>query len=701
MRRAFAATFCRLSAVGAPAYQVRFSSDTTARLSSMSTDELMSRAMGYSKQFIPQDQRQGVRALLQEVLQSRVGVLTVKGFRDILSLANLSQNHLLCVEIFRKRSLTHGSDAKFTVYDVVVESAYRGGDVAVLEEIAGVCSRKLRTAPREVIADFALARTLWRAICILCDPETQESVQREAKAAVGRIWENCIVPAVPGVTSRVTLKEILQEARRQMLYASPEEKGEMAFFLLCKQRGVLKNSNRPLHELRSNETYYCALIRTCRNGCFSDVAMDYFEELRSASTATMMRKVGNTTGDIGGQSDQDAPAGLDAAESTSEHERALFESLGLDASVGSPRSFHDDSSAGGTEVSTSGAEGTGMTEVVIFTVVSVLHAARDNQRIVDMGKSLIADASNTLSASILATLGSAGGEIKDLAFVKVCYDGIVKSQMDAPKPNTFLVYSALSSLSKCSVADFKPTYLDVCIERGLVNNDPETHTYLIIQNAMGSVNPMAAISPLVSSALEDESFAQSLSVRVASLLFKVLLRSESEEFLPLYKRLVECGLFKQVWVEELILWADRRRYFLSQSDRNYIVSEIKRHYRIGDLKSANLHGLEKLRTHVAGIHHDAQFNPLERFRNEQWISPEPTVLDSRVHFILKRKTCIEGNPHEQLKRFVDNNPGVRTQHMQMAEAALASAQSSPDQVTDDEFRFGLLDLLARKQLETI
>ena len=183
---------------------------------------------------------------------------------------------------------------------------------------------------------------------------------------------------------------------------------------------------------------------------------------------------------------------------------------------------------------------------------------------------------------------------------------------------------------------------------------------------------------------------------MASLCFKILLRAESEEFLTFYKRVVDTfGLFKRVWVEELILWADRRRYFITTDERQYIMDEARRHFGVTDVRSEDLGGLEKLRTHLATIYHDLSHSPLDGFKENGWISPDPIVMDSRVHFLMKKKTCVDTDPEGTLSILVSNNRGVMRERGNKLRAAVEEAASNPGVIGANEHKYFLLELIDR------
>ena len=102
-------------------------------------------------------------------------------------------------------------------------------------------------------------------------------------------------------------------------------------------------------------------------------------------------------------------------------------------------------------------------------------------------------------------------------------------------------------------------------------------------------------------------------------------------------------LFRRQWLEELIVWADRRRYFLSTAEKKYVLTEICTSLQIADIdvRSNNLRYLDGYRTQIALLLHDVKYDSVTVFKATGDVPSSPSVLlDSRLQFLIKRTNSV-------------------------------------------------------------
>eukprot|EP00758_Cryptobia_borreli_P019952 Tbor_TRINITY_DN92_c0_g1::TRINITY_DN92_c0_g1_i1::g.15153::m.15153 len=644
----------------------------------VSTSEALVDRLGkYSKDFISPEQLPVVTAILDEVTSRRVSVLTIKEYRDVIHLAFISGNHEMVLRAYKERLTSSGKDIKFTVYDLIVESAYYLERVNELKELAFRCRNKLQDSPREVIADFSLCRCFWRLVCLSTLKEADRSLRKEALEAAETVWNNCICDVSTGLINRISAKEAITETRRHILYSKVAhvsssqqhankhrtrgENGEMAFFQMCKRKNILRTTSWSMTEKKKSDNFWCGLIRTCRAGKYSEVALEYLEELREPFTE-----------------DNNVCHGFIAYP----EDDLSFEIQDLKEEIHDSNSEYVNSSNETLIEGNTASHVIGVSELVLYATFAILQHAKDYANVVTLGKRLLRDPNTSFSRTLWVALSVAAGEVRDLPLAIDAFHAIC----DSESPTPFAVYSSLLAISKCHTPDFEQLYLQVSLARGLISNDQEIISYLILLNGLTSVDPLSSAHKVLKSMQES---GTSISVRVSSLIFKILLRCESPEFLAFYKKVVdEFGLFKSIWVEELILWADRRRYFLSKSDRKYILDEAKRNFGVSDVKSDNLGGLEKLRTHLAGIQHDYLHDPLAGFLKDGkgWISPEPSFMDSRMHFLVKKKACIESTSEDLIDSIIHKHQGILHTLKESPNRALMDCFPAALPITQDDHK---------------
>lgn len=260
------------------------------------------------------------------------------------------------------------------------------------------------------------------------------------------------------------------------------------------------------------------------------------------------------------------------------------------------------------------------------------------------------------------------------------------SSLNDRRSSEYLLQTALNALSKCQLTRYEADYLRPSDEAGLVHCTRDFYFCCLLQDAHNSLNPAERAADILSRMAEEQEYHNthdsdncggggrggrelSLSPVIYSRLLKLYLRCESPLFLPCYVGAVAaCEVSrvqpKAAWLDELIVWADRRRYFLTQEDREYILGQVRRQQQRRHRRNSNTdsnEGIDNtnsttstsatatvaaagwtsmggLRTQLALLAYDYDVQPLAYSASHGGAAPPtaPTVLDSRVHFVLKR-----------------------------------------------------------------
>ncbi|ESL10656.1 hypothetical protein TRSC58_01607 [Trypanosoma rangeli SC58] len=208
--------------------------------------------------------------------------------------------------------------------------------------------------------------------------------------------------------------------------------------------------------------------------------------------------------------------------------------------------------------------------------------------------------------------------------------------------NEYLLQTAIHALSKCQVPRFEEEYLRPCKDQQLMHCTNEFYFCALLQHAHNSMDPAAGAEEILRRMREA---GTPLTTRVISRLIKIYLRIESPKLLELYQHATQqLKTFKLSWLDELLLWADRRRYNLSREERKYILDEVQRVHGTKNIRD----DLGGLRTQYALLKYDYEHAPLEVFASTSHPpETEPTILDSRVHFLLKYPHCVAHAPQKR------------------------------------------------------
>ncbi|CCW67589.1 unnamed protein product [Phytomonas sp. Hart1] len=608
---------------------------------------------------------------------------------------------------------SQGTKNSFVVSEYIVDSAYALQHHAELVRLASCCSCYLRecaTIPGvipETMAYLSLLRCFWRAVCL-----SEEFSREEADNGSGGnskqtlddaryIMKHYVTPLFPmnntmTHSSRSTiLDSFMRSVVRVVKYDSSGDSGEMLFFKRCLELGffntILTNHQSFQRKSRkdtvesknggpetqvgvlthdeyehddggilhtevdlsiltmpstshstSDVDFLCAhLINTCAAGKHTATAMTYLDYARK-SIGLPPILIGSLDGTRGG-----FLVGETTSKKTSDVNGAgLF-------SIPHPlKSIQGDASTA-TQVSVS--------EYVLYRLLHVLHITRDNSHIIDLARTMLRECgASSIGISVWSIILVSAGEVRATDVALEAYhiarsllqdSGEVTMSPTEQQKYEYLLQTSLNTLSKCQMKNFEQQYLIPCQEAGLLNCTEEFYFCCLLQDAHNSLDPVGQCRA-IRNRMNDRDVA--LTVGIVSRLLKIYLRMESVEFFQTYRHAVQdLKLSKPAWVDSLLLWADRRRYFLKQEERGYIISEVRRVKANikgnstdtdlnNNINNASFRGLlGGLRTQYALIEYDYNQQPLKYFLKHREAPPvEPTLLDSRMHFLLKKPYCV-------------------------------------------------------------
>jgi hypothetical protein len=124
--------------------------------------------------------------VLEEVLR-RSALVTQPVIRDAIYLANACGLHQLAVSIYIARGRTHDRDANYTLYEVVVDSAFALGSADTIAQVCRAIQTKMSiVAAREVPSELALYRALWRLRLLFQDAPPAGSTSAETPLTLSR-----------------------------------------------------------------------------------------------------------------------------------------------------------------------------------------------------------------------------------------------------------------------------------------------------------------------------------------------------------------------------------------------------------------------------------------------------------------------------------------------------------------------------------
>lgn len=666
-------------------------------------DELQHHAIRLGKQAVNRADRGEAHALIGEACR-RAALFTPRCFRDMCIMAASAQLYEECLQLFRARWESNRDDPGFVPLDCVVDAAFHLEDIAGLQWIAELAASRLVKYSREILCDFVLWRILWRLACLRIRSTATPQMHTAVTEAAEEIWRERIRVTNPSVFARVEerseqsavthfaldpkrlrrqrtiegkgfdslFRQIERIARYNDVAADPSEgsdEGEMKFFAFCREMDFFRFHPEEFAKSTSSsasgvalassgleamtpmppvaavhvETYYFGLVSTCRRGLHVDEAIRLYHECRSSLIA-------------GNKNAAAAPA----------------------TDGGSPLLANDQRDT---------TEDANMSESFLFHVFAVLQAARSFRQLLVIARPILAQ-NTSLSAAVWSQVLLAAGEEKDSVVARQGYEYATsilrQNQIPTPRGDSrssmeYLLQTSLHALAKCHSAEFEVSFLNPVLADHLVPLSNEAIAFMMTQNALHAPDAHEAL-PRIREWMAAHNVP--LSTRIVSLMFKVLLRLESfDDMMRLYQEVIPlCSghvnrddptnhleatdespqptqiAFKRIWVDEMILCSDRRRYDLSQSQRQFLTQEVFRVYgkfEIDDRGKFSTTALEGLRTQVAMLLHDHQHNPLVKFQQRReeaqmegrqghtvGAPPPPLLLDPRLYFFTRRPSCL-------------------------------------------------------------
>ena len=286
-----------------------------------------------------------------------------------------------------------------------------------------------------------------------------------------------------------------------------------------------------------------------------------------------------------------------------------------------------------------------MSQAVLFRMLQVLSGKNKSQKgaALKLAREVIQSSSNSTSDLPIVfwfyVVNAAAAE-QDVEMSRFIADFVIQRSLDskAPLRDEDMVFACLQAVARCGVKDFLECYLRPCLSAGIITagKDGDAITTLMLYYCLECADG----EPQALQLLKNPNV--SLTMRVATLAVNLLTRADSDEYLTFYKIFTGAGvsLFRLSWLEDLISWADRRRYSLGESDRQYILTEVNARVGFVDVES-DVKGLEGVRSSLAMLKHDSTHRPLTSFLNDGSISPPPKLLDTRLQFLMKRSFCVD------------------------------------------------------------
>lgn len=628
-------------------------------------------------------QRGVVHAHLVELLEHRVGVVSLKSIQDYSHLAHVAGFHELSLAIYHARRQERGdtdtstpTTGAFLASSYIVDSAYALKSSAELVRLAADCAdrvlaRRDQRSTRQLLGEFALFRCFWRCVCLAelfhreessgkhSDRGASRSVDALADAAV--IYESSIKRLYGD--RGLNTGTVLRHAQRMVKYDTSGDAGEMLFFQWCTSEGIMPPPTT-LHEVSELPPVTPANAPGAVNDEELPLSPPAFTGNGGSEAAASPPSTGVSAGPP-----HHASAGSGSVSSISTvSDLELFYATLIGTCLAGKHgtvamNYFDlvrrrlgwDSLLEEREVSTSTAgddvstvltsSRTPVSEYVVYCLLNVLQATRDHQRVVKLARTLIAER-NDISVSVWNLLLFAAGETRAVDVALAAHHSAVtalsgagdRGASSAPRGLDFLLQTSLNALSKCQLRHFEKDYLAPARQEGILRCGDEFYFGCLLQDAHNSMNPLEKASDIRQ---RMESRGVPYTTMLVSRFLKLYLRMESPEFLPMYTHAVHTlGLFRASWLSELLLWADRRRYSLSQKDREFIMQEARRVS--GDpastlTTSQVTEEMGQVRSHYALLAYDYEVQPCEHFqRNGTPPTTAPSTLDSRVHFLLKR-----------------------------------------------------------------
>lgn len=607
------------------------------------------RLYSFSRSNFDREHSEGAFVQLLELSRHRVLHVSPKVLHEHMHLAAVAGFHSLCVEIFY-RSLHHEAQL-FMLSEHVIDSAYALKSSRDLLQMASYCASRMaegraKGQAREIIAEFCLLRIFWRLGCLHEIEAYTSGIEQIAPSGADEVPSHASAGGVlfgdikgdaetvfdllrtslppESRVSNLVFSYFFRLMLRLIKYDTSGDDGEMAFFKESIKREVLVdpvkcnkaeaneesvgNGSLPANtipmlstKITERELFYAVLIGTCTVGRHVSVARGYYEILRQRM------------------------AGESALERSNDSSPPLEPQIA---------------------------------EFVVYRLLSVLQSNKENKAITEIARELIHAAvaadegsSASISISVWSILLVSAGETRAGDVALFAYHTAMQ-QLEELSNNSihssglerrgvqYLLQTSINALSKCQIASFEEKYLQPARASRALHCTDEFYYSCLLQEAHNSMNPLDKTRNIIEE-MNRESVP--LTERLISRLLKIYLRAEADEYFALYQRAVVSndeevfkGAFHRQWLEGLLLWADRRRYALTQEQRKYIIDET--HSRLGPNPTERLGGL---RTQFSLLSYDYTEQPCRHFQ-EKGCPPgsPPVVQDPRVHFLLRRPSNV-------------------------------------------------------------
>nr|CAJ2471688.1 unnamed protein product [Leishmania braziliensis] len=512
---------------------------------------------------------------------------------------------------------------------------------------------------------------------------------------------SAIATTTPTLSPRQS-SELLGVALNFVRYASLGDDGEFAFYQFCKEERILwspqplswsaqgeaSNSTSSLSSAAATggasafaysedevQVFYAALIDTCAAGRLVSEALLYFTEARrllgcppladgedTGAEAVLRRGAGGGSGSQIGcaaatftakkpsEAVNAAPAPLAASFPSSDVGISPLLSSQSHPVTISSGAYPDNASARAITV------GFSLTELLLHRLLSMLQTAKENHHVVRLARALIAaGAVSQVKAHIWTPLLISAGAARAADVVLTVYSYVLE-RLTSPACSggssgsgcttaerytlEYLLQTSLNALSKCQLPRYEQDYLQPARERQVLHCTDEFYYSCLLQEAHNSMCPAQRAAEVLARMEETK---VPMTAPIVSRLLKLYLRVEAPEFITVYRHAVDdLGLpLRSVWADQLLLWADRRRYFLSADDRAYVLQQLlcsRRVTTVTDLQPL----LGGFRTHFALLYYDHTHAAREQFLSDGSVPGEqPTVMDSRAHFLTTRPMSVQ------------------------------------------------------------
>lgn len=569
----------------------------------LTKEAFVQRLYSFSRSNFDVSQSEAAHIQLQELLLNRVYHVSPKVLHEHMHLAYVAGFYRIAIDIFYK-SIQHESQL-FMLSEFVIDSAYMLQSSDDLIQMASYCATKCITAQkcgsRDLLAEFSLCRIFWRTTCLYEKVTLEESKGIKGRHTANRYASDSetifkfIATSFPKESSGsgIFFSALFRLTQRLIKYDVSGDDGEMMFYRECETRNILmppgesqesesSNSYLPAKaipilasEITEVELFYATLIGTCINGRHVSNATSYYHKVNEMITR-----------------------------------RKTTSSLSINEI---PHKI---------------------SEFVVYKYLSVLQANKENQSITQLARTLLAEG-NSISISVWSIILVSAGEMRAGDVALHAYQSALE-QLESSSGSIdrrgveYLLQTALNALSKCQIPSFEEKYLHACRNAGFLHCTDEFFLCCLLQEAHNSMNPMERAIEVWK---RIEANGVPLTARLISRFLKIYLRAEVDDYFTLYQHsIIDLGIFRRPWIDGLLLWADRRRYALTQDQRKFIIDEV--HKRLGNPAKEHLGGL---RTQFSLLQYDYSVQPcIHYLQHAAPPTEEPTVQDPRVHFLVRR-----------------------------------------------------------------